>query len=312
MSALGDFLALILSSLAPILVAAIGGMFAERARATNIAIDGTMLMAALAALVVGAGTGNPWLGLLAAVVAGTLYSLLVAFAAFVLRCDLIIAGIAINLLATGLAYLIVQNVLGSPGTYQPDGAPLMPRTGILEAIPLIGPTLARVSMITWITFVLTALAVVVMKRTAFGVRVRAVGESEDAAAAAGIRPVLIKTAAIAISGGFAGVGGAYLSTSSVGAFNPLLTGGIGFIAFAAVIFGRATPLGTISASVVFAFFTTAAIFLQGTGVIDARLLSALPYAATIAGLAFASIRRYRTERFAPVETSYLPAIIPRG
>ncbi|BDI21990.1 ABC transporter permease [Herbiconiux sp. L3-i23] len=314
MTVFGDFLALTLTSLIPILAPAIGGMFAERARASNIALDGCMLVAALAAIAIGAATGSPWLGLLAGVVAGAVYSSILAFAAFVLRSDLLIAGIAANLLATGVTLLVVQNVLGSTGTYAPTGVQLIPRIplGPLAEIPILGDMLDRQSALLYITVLLFAVGAVVMNRTRFGVHVKAVGESDEAALAVGIKPVAIRTATLLISGALAGVGGAYLSISSVASFNSNLTGGLGFIAFAAVIFGRATPLGTVLASLLFAAATALGIQIQGTGAVSPQLLHMLPYVATVVALAVQAIGRRRRERFDVSETNYVPAIIPRG
>ncbi|CAN5402405.1 ABC transporter permease [soil metagenome] len=314
MSGLGDFLSLALASMIPILVTAIGGMFAERARATNIALDGTMLISSLGAIIVGAMTHNPWLGLLAGIVSGIAYAAVLAFAAFVLRCDLLIAGIAANLLATGITLLVVQNVLKSTGTYAPEGVKLIPRVsiGVLAKIPVIGPALDNQSALFYIVVVATVVGAIVLNRTRFGVHVKAVGESEEAAQAAGLKPILTRTVTLLISGGLAGIGGAYLSLSSVASFNSDLTGGLGFIAFAAVIFGRATPLGTILASVLFGLATAASIQLQGSGVIDPQLLHSLPYIATVLALALQSVRQHRLNRFDVTDTSFLPAIIPRG
>ncbi len=314
MNVFGDFLALTLASLIPILAPAIGGMFAERARASNIALDGCMLVAALAAIAVAAATGTPWLGLIAGILAGALYASLLAFAAFVLRSDLLIAGIAANLLATGLTLLVVTNVLGSTGTYVPTGVQLIPRIplGPLESIPILGPALSGQSVLLYITIVLFAVGAVVMNRTRFGVHVKAVGESDEAALAVGIKPVVIRTATLLLSGALAGVGGAYLSISSVASFNSNLTGGLGFIAFAAVIFGRATPLGTVLASLLFAAATALGIQIQGTGTVSPQLLHMLPYVATVVALAVQAIGRRRRERFDVSETNYVPAIIPRG
>ncbi|MFD1715986.1 ABC transporter permease [Amnibacterium flavum] len=314
MNVLGDFLALTLTSLIPILAPAIGGMFAERARASNIALDGCMLVAALAAIAVGAALGNPWFGLVAGVVAGAVYASILAFAAFVLRSDLLIAGIAANLLATGVTLLVVQNVLGSTGTYAPTGVQLIPRIplGPLAEIPIVGAALDGQSVLLYLTVALFVVAAVVMNRTRFGVHVKAVGESDEAALAVGIKPVMIRTATLLISGALAGVGGAYLSISSVASFNSNLTGGLGFIAFAAVIFGRATPLGTILASLLFAVATALGIQLQGTGTVSPQLLHMLPYVATVVALAVQAISRRRRERFDVSETNYVPAIIPRG
>jgi len=309
-----DFLSLAFSSTIPIIVTAIGGMFAERARATNIALDGTMLLSALAALAVGAASGNPWIGLLAGVVAGTAYAAVLAFAAFVLRCDILIAGIAANLLATGLSLLIVANVLGSTGTYAPSGVALLPRIhlGALADIPVIGRALDGQSVLFYLVIASVVAGAITLNRTRFGVHVKAVGEAEEAAEAAGLRPLRIRTAGLLLSGALAGIGGTYLSLSSVASFNFDLTGGLGFIAFAAVIFGRATPSGTIVASALFGIATALAIQLQGLGVVDQQLLHSLPYIVTVVALAFRSIRQHRMQRYDVSDTSFLPAIIPRG
>jgi general nucleoside transport system permease protein len=313
MNGLGNFLSLAIASTVPILITAIGGMFAERARATNIALDGTMLLSALGAIIVGARSGSPWLGLLAGVVSGVAYAALLAFAAFVLRCDLLIAGIAANLLATGISLLVVQKVLKSTGTYSPAHMNLIPQVslGAIDKIPVLGPALSGQSALLYVVIVLTVIATIVLNRTRFGVHVKAVGESEEAAEAAGLKPILTRTVALLISGAAAGVGGAFLSLSSVAAFNSDLTAGLGFIAFAAVIFGQATPLGTILASVLFGAATAASIDLQGTGTINPQLLDSLPYVATIIALALQAIRRQRRDRFDVTDTSFLPAIIPR-
>lgn len=314
MNAVADFLSLALSSTIPIIVTAVGGMFAERARATNIALDGTMLLSALAAIAVAASTGSPWFGLLAGIVAGMAYAAVLAFAAFVLRCDILIAGIAANLLATGLSLLILSNVLGSTGTYAPQGVSLLPRIplGPLADIPVLGGALDKQSVLLYLVLASVVAGAITLNRTRFGVHVKAVGEAEDAAEAAGIRPLRVRTAALLVSGALAGVGGTYLSLSSVGSFNFNLTGGLGFIAFAAVIFGRATPSGTIVASVLFGVATALAIQLQGLGIVDQQLLHSLPYVVTVIALAFRSIRQRRLERYDVSDTSFLPAIVPRG
>lgn len=314
MSEIGDFLFLVLTSLVPILVTAAGGMFAERARAPNIALDGCMLVASLAAVVVGTLTGNPWLGIVAGVLAGAAYAGVLAFAAFALHCDIIIAGIAANLLATGLTLLIVQHGLHSTGTYAPFGTPLVPRipAGPLENVPILGRAIGNQSALLYIAIAATVVAAVAMNLTRFGAHIKAVGESEEAALAVGIKPVLLRTVAVLLSGAFAGIGGAYLSLSSVATFNSDLTGGLGFIAFAAVIFGRATPLGITLAALLFAVATSVAIYLQGLGLGIQQLVQGLPYVVTVIALAIQAVSRTRRQRFDVSDTNYVPAIIPRG
>ncbi|WP_066949528.1 ABC transporter permease [Microtetraspora fusca] len=314
MSGLANFLALAITSTIPVLATAMGGAIAERARATNIAMDGSMLIAALVALGVTDKTQNVWVGLVAGVLAGGLFSALLAIAAFVLRCDIIIAGIALNLLASGLALLVTVVVFHQPGTYAPAGLPTLPHVplGPLAEIPVLGPALDRQSVLVYVALALVAVAWVVTHKTRFGLWVQAVGESDEAALAAGISPVRVRTTAIIASGLTAGVGGAFLTISVVGTFNTQTTNGAGFIALAAIIFGRATILGSAAAAFLFGLAVAASLQMQGGGgLLDPQLLHALPYVTTIVVLAVYGIRRRRVERFAASDTAYVPAIIPR-
>jgi len=314
MTAIGDFLGLALSNLTPILIAALASKYAERSGATNIAIDGMMLLSALAALSFAYATGNPWIGLLAAIGAGVVCALLLALVAFGLQSNLVIAGIACNLLAVGLSFLILQSALGAAGNFSPFGVTLIPRVEMawLEGVPILGEMFRRQSALVYVVIGAAAAISLVVDRSAFAVRVRAVGEAEEAAEAVGIRIWLIRTLALAISGGGAGVAGAYLTLSSVGSFNPGLTGGLGFIAFSAVIFGRATSLGVILASVLFATFGALVIYLQGVRLFNYQLLQALPYVTTVVALAFHGFHRRKRERFETRETTSMPVIVPRG
>jgi general nucleoside transport system permease protein len=314
MTAIGDFLGLALSSLTPILIAALASKYAVRSGATNIAIDGMMLLSALAALSFAYATGNPWVGLLAAISAGVICALLLALVAFGLQSNLVIAGIAFNLLAVGLSFLILQSVLGAAGNFSPFGIALIPRIELawLEGVPILGEMFRRQSALVYVVIGVTVAISLVVDRSAFAVRVRAVGEAEEAAEAVGVRIWLIRTVALAISGAGAGVAGAYLTLSSVGSFNPGLTGGLGFIAFSAVIFGRATSQGIILASVLFTTFGALVIYLQGVRLFSYQLLQALPYITTIFALAFHGFHRLRGERFETTETTSMPVIVPRG
>ena len=314
MTALGDFLGLTFSSLTPILIAALASKYAERSGATNIAIDGMMLLSALAALSIGYATANPWIGLLAAVAAGVACALFLALVAFGLQSNLIIAGIAFNLLAVGLSFLILQSVLGAAGNFSPLGVALIPRIEMawLRGVPILGEMFRRQSALVYLVIGVTLAIIFIVERSAFAVQVRAVGDAEEAAEAVGVRIWLIRTIALAISGAGSGVAGAYLSLSSVGSFNPGLTGGLGFIAFSAVIFGRATSLGILLASVLFATFSALVIYLQGMRLFNYQLLQALPYVTTILALAFHGFHRRKWERFETTETTSMPVIVPRG
>jgi len=314
MTLVGDFLGLTLSSLTPILFAALSSKYAERSGASNIAIDGTMLLSALAGLSFAYAAANPWVGLFFAIITGIICALFLAFVAFVMQCNLIIAGIAFNLLAVGLSFLVLQSVLGAAGNFSPFGVALIPRVEIawLQGVPILSEMLKRQSALVYLVAGATLAIIFIVERSAFAVHVRAVGDAEEAAEAVGVRIWLIRTIALAISGAGAGAAGAYLSLSSVGSFNPGLTGGLGFIAFSAVIFGRATSLGILLASILFATFSALVIYLQGMRLFSYQLLQALPYVTTILALAFHGFHRLKWEQFEVTETTSVPVIVPRG
>ncbi|MDR2564472.1 MAG: ABC transporter permease [Bifidobacteriaceae bacterium] len=314
MDTLGTFLALAVASTVPIMAAACGGAMAEKARSTNISLDGTMLIAALVALAVTERTGSAWAGLTAAVIAGGVYALVLAAATFWMGCDIIIAGIALNLLATGAVMLVTSVALHAPGTYSPPGVPTLPRVGIgpLAAVPLLGPALDNQSVLVYLAAALVALSWATMRHTVLGVWIVAVGESPDAVAAAGLSPVKVRTAAILASGLASGLAGAFLTISSVTTFNTQTTNGLGFIAFAAVIFGRATVIGATLASILFGLATAASLAFQGTGFFDAQLTHAWPYVATVVALGLIGVTRARSRAREPRSTNYLPAIVPKG
>lgn len=306
------FLSLAIASTIPVLATSLGGLFAERARATNIGMDGSMLVGALAALAVADHVGSAWLGLLAGMVAGAVLALLLAFTTYVLRSDIIIGGIAWNLVASGLSLLVITAVFHQPGTYAPSGVDVLPRVnlGPLVDLPLLGRALSGQSVLVWITLVLVVVAWVVMNRTRFGLHVRATGINEEAVRAAGINPTRIRILTLLISGLAAGLGGSFLTISSVAAFNSQVTNGAGFIALAAIIFGRATVLGSTAASLLFGFSVAVALQLQASNIISPMLLGALPYVVTISVLALYGIRQHRRTRFQSSDTNFTPVIVP--
>jgi simple sugar transport system permease protein len=265
----------------PYTLTAVGASFSERGGIVNIALEGTILIGAFAAVLSTHLTGNPWAGVVAALIAGLLTAWLHAAISVTFRADQIISGVALNLLAIGLTKFLLQLIFGSSSNSpRVEGLPAVPLGGV-EAVPVIGPLLAN--PFVWITAALVAAAHVVLFRTRFGLRLRAAGENPAAADAAGLNVSALRYGGVMISGALAALGGAWLGLDQH-SFTDGMSGGRGFIALAAMIVGKWTPLGATAACLLFAAAETAQIALQG-GRIPAQFLQMLPYVATIVVLA---------------------------
>jgi general nucleoside transport system permease protein len=253
----------------PIVYAALGGVISERSGVINIGLEGMMASGAFVAVAVSFATHDPVAGTLAGVAAGACFGYLLAFAATRFKVDQIVAGTGINLIcAGGAAYGLV--VLFN----QPGASPQVASLGSSYWI-LIAGAFAIALLLHWALY-----------RTAWGLRVRASGENPSAVVSAGLNPLALRTYAVVISGALAGLGGAFLSIGELNLYSDGMTAGRGFIALAAVIFGRWTPLGATAACVVFGFFEALQYVLQGqVAWLPANALQALPYIAALIALA---------------------------
>lgn len=267
----------------PIAFAALGGLISERAGIVNIGLEGTLLGGAFFAVLGSYLTGSAWVGLLLAVVGGSLIGLLHAFVCIGLGANQIIAGTAINLLAAGgTSYLLLQ-IFGSPGSSpQVAGFPDSP-IPLLSAIPVIGPALFGQSWFVWFAPLCAVVIALVLTRTRLGLRVRAAGEDPKSLEVAGVGVLPLRYGAVVVSGALCGVGGAFLSLSLLNSFLENMTAGRGFIALAAVIFGAWRPLRVMGAAILFGFFAALVIRLPQQ-VIDPQFLQSLPYVATIVAM----------------------------
>ncbi len=266
----------------PITLGALGGIFSERAGVVNIGIEGMMLTAAFAGFVTGASTGNVWLGVVAAVLAGALLSLLHAALSIHLRVDQIISGTVINILAVGLTGYFYTSDVTLPGKLPAIPIPL------LSQIPILGPVLFENPPITYLALILVVVTHIVLYRTRWGLRMRAVGENPRAADTVGINVIRTRYANVVIGGALAGLAGAFLSLEAVGSFERLMTNGRGFIALAAMIFGNWNPFGAWAAALLFGFSNALQSQLQFLGlgnVIPHQFIGLLPYVLTIIVLA---------------------------
>lgn len=271
----------------PLIFGALSGVLCERAGVVNIAIEGQLLAGAFLSAVVGSLTNNLFLGLVAAVVAGLLVAWILAVFAVIYFVDQVIVGVVINTLVLGLTSFFYSAVL-SENVETFNSPPVMQRIAIpiLSDIPIIGPVLFNQSLIVYLMYVIAALVHVSLFRTKWGLRVRAVGEHPKAADTVGIDVNRLRFRNVLLGGMVSGLGGAFFTLGSVGAFGKNMTAGKGFIALAAMIFGRWSPLGAIGAAMLFGFADQLQQVLSIIGTpIPSQFMLMAPYLATLFAVA---------------------------
>jgi general nucleoside transport system permease protein len=269
----------------PLAFAAIGGIFNERSGVINIGLEGMMLSGAFFGIWASAWSGSWVVGILMAMVFGGALATIHAFFSIHLRADQIVVGTAINLLALGLTGYLFRYIYGTQGT--PSDVSEIPDVVLPEFIrdiPYFGDVFGQLNLMIWIMLGLVVAAWIVLFKTPIGLRLRSVGEHPKAADTVGINVYAIRYAAVILSGMLAALGGAYLSFGFGNAFNENMTAGRGFIALAAVIFGKWNPFGAFGACLLFGFASAVSIPLQREADISANLLSTLPYVLTLIAL----------------------------
>ena len=281
-------------------LAGLGYLFTDRAGVFNIAIEGLLLFSAFFAAVASGSLHSAAAGLLAGVGASLAVSALFFVVSIRLRADIIVAGIAINLLASGVTVFLLNHLFGNQGLYKPDGLQTLPALSVplLSTLPVVGPALTNQNVLTYAAWLLVPVAHVVLYRTPLGLHIRAVGENPEAAATVGINVQRTQLIAILICGLLAGLAGCYLSIGQFGGFNRDMSAGQGWIALAAETLGGATPLGTFIASALFGASQGVASNMQAAGIGASQLAHSIPYVVTLVGLGLASRRslRRRTRR----------------
>jgi ABC-type uncharacterized transport system permease subunit len=276
------FLFAIVLQTVPLLLAGLGGMFSQQANVLNIALDGMMLMGAFVAIAIGAKTGSTLVATLAAAGAGAAIALIFGYVSLFLGADLVVVGIGIGTLTTGVSVLLLSTLYHNEGSYSPRHFPQMWQIhlGPLQHIPILGPAFEGQSLLVLLAIVLVPISSFVLFKTRYGLRVRAVGEEEPAAVAAGLNPRRIKMTTVLISGVLCGVAGAQLAMATLGQFVSGMTAGRGFIALAAIFVGRAKPVGTMIGCLIFGLASAVANELQLKH-LPSDLMLALPYVVTV-------------------------------
>ncbi|MFI8594477.1 ABC transporter permease [Microbacterium sp. NPDC078428] len=284
---LAGLLAGALSLSVPLIFGALCGVISERVGVVNIAIEGQLLAGAFTSAVVATATGQPLLGLAAAAVAGVLVSFVLAAFSIVYFVDQVIVGVVLNVLVVGLTSFFFSQLL-APNAATLNSPPRFERINIpfLADIPLIGPMFFRQTIIVYLMYAAVVLVYIGLFHTKWGLRLRSVGEHPQAADTVGINVARTRFWNVSLGGAIAGLGGAFFTLGSVGAFNKEMTAGAGFIALAAVIFGQWDPIKATLAALLFGFASN----LQNTlGVIGSPVPSEfmlmLPYVVTIFAVA---------------------------
>ena len=271
----------------PIVYGALGGVIGERAGVVNIAIEGQLLAGAFTAAIVGSITGSPWAGLIAAVLASALVALVLGMFTITYKVNQVIVGVVLNVLVIGLTSFFYSEVL-VPNAETLNTTTRFERLPIpfLERIPIVGPVLFNQTIVVYLMFVAVAVVWFALFRTRWGLRVRAVGEHPKAADTVGIDVVRTRYRAVLIGGAMAGMGGAFYTVVSINQFGREMTAGAGFIALAAVIFGKWDPLRAALAGLLFGFATNLQNVLSVVGSpVPSQFMLMLPYVVTLLAVA---------------------------
>jgi simple sugar transport system permease protein len=269
----------------PLILGALAGCMCERSGVINIAIEGQLLVGAFTAAIV-ASVSGVWLGLITGSLSGGLVGAVLAVFAIKYFVDQIILGVVLNVLALGLTNYLYDSILVTHQGLNAGNTFSVLKIPGLGDIPVIGPIFFDSGVFLYITYAAIAFVQVGLFSTRWGLRVRAVGEHPTAADTVGIRVLGIRYSNVIMGGLLAGIGGAYLTVGSVGTFSPGQSSGLGYIALAAMIFGRWTPLGATAAALLFGFTQAAGNILASINVpIPAYILAMAPYVATIVAVA---------------------------
>ncbi|QMV00392.1 ABC transporter permease [Devosia sp. D6-9] len=287
--------ATVLRVMTPLLLAGLGVLISDRAGVLNIGMEGMMLVGALTGVLVSAYTGNAWLGFLASLILCGFVGWIMALVVNGLGAHLIITGIALNMAAAAGTTLALFFATGDKGMSGALKSEVLPNVQIpfIADIPVVGPLISGHHILTYLALLSVPLVSVLLLRTPFGLRLRAVGMDPKSAASAGIRVKRVQAAALVLSGIFGGAAGAYLSMGYVSWFASNMTAGRGFIAIAVEVMGMGSAWGALAASLILAVAETAAITMQSLG-LPHELMQMIPYVVPIVVLTvYVSRRRAR-------------------
>lgn len=276
----------------PLILAAIGGLLCQRAAVFNIALEGFMLFGAFSSIAfVSWFGGSVWMGMLGAMLAGLLLSAVFGLSVIRFKANAIIAGIAINMFSLGITAYLLRAVFSVQGRLKPAVIHKLEPIDLplIGQIPLIGGVISKHSIVDYFAILLVVITFIVLFRTETGLKICAVGESEDAARTAGIRPDRIRWQVVLLSGAFSGLAGMYLSTEMVSQFSENMVQGRGFTAFTAVVFGAAHPIAVWLVTLLFGLADAIGIRIElaSTGM-PSSIIRMFPFILALVALAISS------------------------
>ncbi len=279
-----DYLIASLRLAVPLAFATLGGLYSERSGVLNIALEGMLLTGAFTSAAAAFYTENPWISMLAGLISGGIVGLLHAFLCVSLYVDQLVSGLAINLVAAGFTSFLARLVFHGSSTQRLVGIEPIIIPGFAN-IPFLGALLFQQNIFVYLIFILVILTTYILFHTSFGLTLRAVGEYPKAAATAGVRVQLVRYLAVVFGGCLASLGGAYLSLVDVRYFAEGMSAGKGFIAIAALIFGRWRPVGSAFACLLFGATEALQLRIQALGTnVPYQFLVMLPYAIALLAL----------------------------
>ena len=288
-ASLNDIIAASVRIATPVTLAALGGVFCQKAGIFNIGLEGMMLVGSFAVICGEIASGGSIVaGLIFAAGAGILMSLLFALAVLKLGANKIITGIGINLLSVGLTSFLLRAIYDTQGTLRAEGMESLPsiKFSFLQGIPVIGGIFGEQNLLTYIAFIMVIVTALILYKTPFGVAACAIGELPESVESGGVKPDRIALFAILWSGLLCGIAGTYLSTVSVSGFTEDMVQGRGFTAFSALIFGNGNPFVTWAVSILFGFADALGIRIElNNSDFPSSIIKMFPYVLSVVALA---------------------------
>lgn len=279
----------------PILFTALGAMISRRAGIMNISLEGMMLVGALFGVIGSTYSQSIIVGVLCAVLSSLVLSLIFAYFVLKLRSDLILTGIALNLMASGGTVFLLSILCGDKGVSTSMNSLVVPNVEVplLCSVPILGEILSGHNLLTYVAFICVVLVYVLINKSPLGLQIRSVGENPDAAESVGISVLKTRFIALMFTGILSGLGGAYMSMGYVSWFARDMAAGRGYMALAAQNLGNATPIGTFLASFLFGIADALSSTLQVLS-IPTEFIQMIPYVTTVIGLIIYAVIRKRT------------------
>ena len=277
-------LASTLRSSVPLILASMGGCFSMRAGVSDLGLEGMMLAGSFFAVLGSWISGNAWIGLLTGILFGAVFSMLHAVMHISYKVNASISGMCVNLLASAVTPLLLNVIFGMSGKSVSVAAFAKPNWGILQKIPVIGRILGAQNILFFLTILLVIVSWIFLYKTTLGLRMRMVSENPQAASTVGLNVRIYKYFGVAMSGAFAGLGGAYLSLGQMNLFVEDMTSGRGYIAVVINAFGRYNPVGALGGSLFFGFFDSLQTIFQS--ILPSQLVMMTPYVFTLLVITF--------------------------